>query len=132
MLALFVATVFNTAANRRWTFGVRDRRGAGLQQAQGLLVFGISLVMTSAALGLLHVLAPDAGTGAQTLTIAVANLVSTVVRFAAMRWWIFRAPAAAPPTPAFPAPDAPHPSNQAVPRPGTTELVRSVEEVRQA
>jgi len=125
VLALFVATVFNTAANRRWTFGVRDRRGAGLQQAQGLLVFGITLVMTSAALGLLHVLAPDAGTGAQTLTIAVANAVSTAVRFAAMRWWIFRTPA----SPATPPPNAPNPSNQAVPRPGTTELVRSVKQV---
>ncbi|GAA1255974.1 bifunctional glycosyltransferase family 2/GtrA family protein [Oryzihumus leptocrescens] len=129
VLALFVATVFNTAANRRWTFGLRDRRRAGLQQAQGLLVFGITLVMTSAALGLLHVLAPGAGTGVQTLTIAVANMLSTAVRFAAMRWWIFRTPArpaTAPATPASPPPSAPDPSNPAVPEPETTEMVRSV------
>ncbi|HET7659418.1 MAG TPA: GtrA family protein, partial [Oryzihumus sp.] len=128
LLALFVAAVFNTAANRRWTFGVRDRRGAGLQQAQGLLVFGITLAMTSAALGLLHVLAPGAGTGAQTLAIAAANAVSTAVRFAAMRWWIFRAPA----SPAPPAPNAPNGRNPAAAGTGTDRLVRSVEGVRQA
>ncbi|HEX8973116.1 bifunctional glycosyltransferase family 2/GtrA family protein [Oryzihumus sp.] len=125
VLALFVATVFNTAANRRWTFGVRDRRGAGRQQAQGLLVFGISLVTTSATLGLLHALAQGAGTGAQTLTIAVANVISTAVRFAAMRWWIFRPAETSPP-------NAPIPSNPALSGLETTELMRSVEGVRQA
>ena len=39
-LALLVATVANTAWNRRWTFGLRGRAGAGRQQLQALVVFG--------------------------------------------------------------------------------------------
>ena len=131
LMALFVATVFNTAANRRWTFGVRDRRGAGLQQAQALLVFALTLAMTSAALGLLHLLAPTAGTGAQTAVIAAANVVSTAVRFVAMRAWIFRTPARPVPS-AFPAPDAPNGPNPGLTDPETDRLVRPVESVRQA
>ncbi len=88
-------------------------------------MFGISLVTTSATLGLLHALAQGAGTGAQTLTIAVANVISTAVRFAAMRWWIFRPAETSPP-------NAPIPSNPALSGLETTELMRSVEGVRQA
>ena len=39
--ALVLATVFNTWANRRWTFGVSGRRHAARHQFQGLLVFGL-------------------------------------------------------------------------------------------
>ena len=42
LLALLVATVANTAANRRWTFGVRGRHGLGRQHLQALAVFGLT------------------------------------------------------------------------------------------
>ena len=54
LLALLLATVANTAMNRRWTFGVRGRSHAARQHAQGLAVLGVTLLMTSGALGLLH------------------------------------------------------------------------------
>jgi hypothetical protein len=37
-------------------------------------------------------MAPSAGTLVQTAVVAVANVLSTAVRFVAMRSWIFRAP----------------------------------------
>jgi putative flippase GtrA len=90
LAALAVATMANTAMNRRWTFGVRGRERAARQQAQGLAVFALTLLMTSGALGLLGVWAPGAPTWLETGVLAGATAVSTVVRFVAMRRWIFR------------------------------------------
>ncbi len=52
-LALLVSAVANTAANRRLTFGVTGRGGAVRHQAQGLVVFGIGLALTSGSLAAL-------------------------------------------------------------------------------
>jgi putative flippase GtrA len=89
LLALLVATVANTAANRRWTFGVRGRQGLGRQHLQALTVFALTWVMSSLALLLVGNVTASPGTGLQTTAIAVANLAATVVRFVAMRRWIF-------------------------------------------
>ena len=43
LLALLVTAVANTAANRRFTFGVRGRGSAARHQLQGLAVFGLGL-----------------------------------------------------------------------------------------
>jgi putative flippase GtrA len=90
LLALLVATVFNTAANRRWTFGVRGRQHASRHQLQGLVVFAVTWALTGAALAGLRLVAPHADTTAQIVAIAVANALSTGVRFVAMQRWIFR------------------------------------------
>ncbi len=90
LVALALATVANTAMNRRWTFGVRGRERAGRQQAQALAVFGLTLLMTSGSLALLEVWAPGAPAWLQTGVLAAATAVSTVARFVAMRHWIFR------------------------------------------
>jgi putative flippase GtrA len=97
LVALGVAATANTALNRRWTFGVRGRERAARQQAQALTVFALTLLMTSGALGLLGLGAPGAPTWLQTGVLAVATAVSTVVRFVAMRRWIFRPAGARPP-----------------------------------
>lgn len=89
-LSLVLATLGNTAANRAWTFGVTGRERMVTHHGQALLVFAITWVATGLALGVLAELAPHAGTGAQTLVVAMANAVSTVVRFLAMRAWIFK------------------------------------------
>ena len=91
-LALVIATVFNTGLNRAWTFGVTGRRGLVSHHGQALVIFAITYAATTLALGLLGVLAPAAGTLVQTTVVAVANALSTVVRFVAMQRWIFRAP----------------------------------------
>ncbi|KGN37232.1 bifunctional glycosyltransferase family 2/GtrA family protein [Knoellia subterranea] len=88
-LALFIATVANTAWNRHWTFGVRGRDGAGRQQSQALVVFVLTLALTTAGLGLLHGVAPAAPTWVETLAVAVMTVLSTVVKFVLMRTWIF-------------------------------------------
>lgn len=90
--ALVIATVFNTWANRRWTFGVRGRARAVQHQVQAFTVFGITWAMSAAGLALLHLAASAPPTWAQTAVIAVANVVSTVLRFVAMKAWIFARP----------------------------------------
>ncbi len=90
VLALCVSTVFNTAANRRWTFGVRHGAGRWRHQAQGLALTGLTLVMTSGALALVSWADPGAATWVATGVLALANLAATIVRFGLMRWWMFR------------------------------------------
>ncbi len=89
VVALLLTAVANTAANRRLTF---DVRGAGVvkHQLQGLLVFGLGLAFTSGSL-----VALDAATSAphpvvEVVVLTAANLLVTVLRFSAMKWWIFR------------------------------------------
>lgn len=88
-VALLVATVANTSWNRRWTFGVRGRVGAARQQVQALVVFAMTLALTTAGLGLLHAVTPSAPTWVETGAVAVMTAVSTVLKFVLMRTWIF-------------------------------------------
>jgi hypothetical protein len=87
-LALLLTAIGNTAANRRLTFGVRGRRGVVRHQAQGLLVFGIGLAVTSGALWVVHA-AGSSHRGVEVAVLTVANLAVTVTRFVAMRTWMF-------------------------------------------
>lgn len=92
LLALLVTAVANTAANRRFTFGVRGRDGAAVHQFQGLIVFTVGLTLTTAALGALGAWAPTAGHAVELLVLVAANLLATVVRFVLFRSWVFRRP----------------------------------------
>ena len=88
-VALSVAAVANTAANRRWTFG---RRGSGgraqdWRRAGGVHLAGLA-VSTSA---LLVARAVDGGAlGTELLLLTAAFLVSTGLRFLLLPAWIFR------------------------------------------
>lgn len=88
-LALLVSAVANTAANRRLTFGVRGRGGAVRHQAQGLVVFGIGLALTSGSLAALGVATSDPSHSAELAVLIVANLAATVLRFLLFRAWVF-------------------------------------------
>jgi putative flippase GtrA len=88
--ALLLTTIANTAANRRFTFGVRGRAEAIRHQVQALIVFGMGLALTSTSLALLERFAPDASRLVEVLVLTGANLFVTVMRFVAMRGWIFR------------------------------------------
>ena len=90
LVGLTVSTVANTAANRAWTFGVRGGEGMARHHLQSLVVFALTWGLSSGALGLLASEWPQASTAATVAVVAAANAVSTVVRFAAMRTWIFR------------------------------------------
>ena len=89
-LALLVTAIANTAANRRFTFGVRGRRGVVRHQFQGLVLFALAWVITGASLALLHIVAPEAGSTAALVTLTAANLFATLVRFVLLRLWVFR------------------------------------------
>jgi putative flippase GtrA len=90
LLALLVTAVANTAANRRLTFGVSGRRGAGRHQAQGLVVFALGLVLTSGSLAALHAVSAAPGRLVELTVLVVANLVATLLRFLLLRVLVFR------------------------------------------
>ncbi|MGW1890423.1 glycosyltransferase [Streptomyces sp. NPDC002004] len=92
-LALLVSAVANTAANRRLTFGVRGRERAVRHQAQGLVVFGVGLALTSGSLAALGAAAGGAAShGTELAVLVAANLAATVVRFLLLRAWVFPEP----------------------------------------
>src|SRR4051812_43669027 len=88
--ALLLTAIANTAANRRITFGIRGSTGAAAHHAQGLVVFGLGLALTSGSLAVLHTVAPGASRTAELLLLVVANAVATLLRFVLFRGWVFR------------------------------------------
>ena len=92
-LALLATAVCNTAANRMFTFGVRGRSARLRHQLQGLTVFAVGLGLSTGALAVVHAIAPRAGRPAEVITLLVANLAATLLRFLLFRSWVFRRPA---------------------------------------
>jgi putative flippase GtrA len=88
--ALLLTAIANTAANRRITFGIRGSTGAAVHHAQGLVVFGLGLALTSGSLAVLHSLAPGASRTAELLLLVAANAAATLLRFVLFRGWVFR------------------------------------------
>ena len=86
--ALLATAVVNTAANRRFTFGVRGPRDAVRHQAQGMLIFLTGLAVTSGSLALLHA-AGTPSRGVEVVVLTAANLAVTVLRFVTMKLWVF-------------------------------------------
>ena len=88
--ALLLATVVNTAAIGRYTFG---RGGTGWRlrpQAEGLVVFGVCLALTDGALAVVHVVEPHARGGTELAALVAASLGGTAVRLVLLRHWVFR------------------------------------------
>ncbi|SCX33008.1 bifunctional glycosyltransferase family 2/GtrA family protein [Mycolicibacterium fluoranthenivorans] len=88
LVALLVTAVANTAANRRFTFGVRGA-GAARHQFEGLIVFGIALAITSGSLAGLHAFVEQPHKLVELTVLVLANLVATAVRFVLLRGWVF-------------------------------------------
>ena len=89
-LAAVLPTAVSSSANRRLTFGVRGPRHRLRHQLQGLAVFAAGLATTSGALLLLDALADTPHPALEVVVLTAANLVVTLMRFVAMRVWIFR------------------------------------------
>ena len=87
--ALVATAVGNTAANRRITFGVCGPTHALRHQAQGLVILGAGLAVTSGSLWLLNAANSGPGRLTEVVVLTAANLLVTVMRFAAMRLWVF-------------------------------------------
>jgi putative flippase GtrA len=89
LTALLVTALANTAANRRFTFGVRGGEKRATHQAQGLVVFALGLGLTGGSLALLHASGVTART-TEALVLVSANLLATLLRFLLLRTWVFR------------------------------------------
>jgi putative flippase GtrA len=90
LIALAVTAVGNTAANRRLTFEVHGRDGFMTDQVAGLIAFAVALGITTGAIGLLQLLAPDAGLPVEFAVVVVASGIAAIVRFILLRSWIDR------------------------------------------
>ncbi|MFI0356359.1 glycosyltransferase [Actinomadura sp. 9N407] len=88
-LSLVITTIGNTAANRRFTFGVTGPERAFRQQLEGGLAFLLGLALSTGGLALLHATVPGASRGVEVLALVSANGVATLIRFLLMRAWIF-------------------------------------------
>ena len=97
--ALAITAVGNTAANRRLTFSVRGREGVVRDQVGGLAVFGLALLITTAAAAALGALVPDAGRAVELAVLVGANALATISRFFLLRRWITGARRPAPADP---------------------------------
>ncbi|WP_369371992.1 glycosyltransferase [Promicromonospora sp. Populi] len=91
LAALIITTLFNTEANRRFTFAGR-RTSTGKAHVQGLVVFGLYYLFTSAALLLLHAVEPDPARLVELTVLGAASVLGTVGRFLLLRGWVFRNP----------------------------------------
>lgn len=88
-LALLGTAIANTAANRRFTFGVRGAQRRLRHHAEGLIVFLIALGITSGALASLHSLVTPTPHALELTVLVIANLAATVLRFVLLRGFVF-------------------------------------------
>ena len=89
-VALLLTAIANTAANRRFTFGVTSSATkAARHHVEGLIVFGIALAITSGALAGLHAFVDQPHRMLELSVLVLANLLATVVRFVLLRGWVF-------------------------------------------
>ncbi len=92
LAALLVTAVLNTAANRRFTFGIHGRDDAVKHQLGGLAAFAMALGLTSGSLWVLATLAPNAGHLVELIVLVIANAAATGLRFVALRLLMHRRP----------------------------------------
>ena len=88
-VALLVTAIANTAANRRFTFGVSGTTKAARHHVEGLIVFAIALAITSGALAGLHAFVAQPHRMLELSVLVLANLLATAVRFVLLRGWVF-------------------------------------------
>jgi glycosyltransferase involved in cell wall biosynthesis len=88
-VALAVTAVGNTAANRRFTFRLRGRAGLIRQHALGVIVYVITLALTSGALAVLHGIAAHPARWVELCVLVLASTAATLTRYVALRSWVF-------------------------------------------
>jgi glycosyltransferase involved in cell wall biosynthesis len=87
--ALAITAVGNTAANRRFTFGVTGRDDLARHHVRGALVFILTLALTNGALAVLSGLDPNPSRTLELAVLVAASLTATITRYVAMRTWVF-------------------------------------------
>jgi putative flippase GtrA len=88
-VGLLITAVANTAANRRFTFGVGGRAHAVRHQLRGLLAFGAGLALTTGALIILSVADRKAGSSTELAVVIAASIAATLLRFGLFSNWVF-------------------------------------------
>ncbi len=88
-VALTVTAVANTAANRRFTFGVQGPDELLRHHIRGALVFVLTLALTNGALLVLHGVDADPARWLELGVLVAASLTATITRYVAMRTWVF-------------------------------------------
>ncbi|WP_084628591.1 bifunctional glycosyltransferase family 2/GtrA family protein [Amycolatopsis nigrescens] len=86
--ALVVATMFNTEANRRFTFAARHQP-TGRTHLLGLIVFALSYGFTSGAVLFLYMGVTDPSRVLEVVVLASSALVAAAGRFLLLRNWVF-------------------------------------------
>jgi glycosyltransferase involved in cell wall biosynthesis len=89
LVALTVTTLWNTEANRRFTF-IRESGSPGRIHLQGLLVFALYYGVTSGALMWLHAVDANPSRWLEIAVLVVSSVVGTALRFVLLRSWVFR------------------------------------------
>jgi putative flippase GtrA len=89
LVALLLTAIGNTAANRRFTFGIGGRSRVARHHVEGLIVFAIALAITSGALWALHAVVAQPHHLLELAVLVLANLVATAARFVLLRGWVF-------------------------------------------
>jgi putative flippase GtrA len=91
-LALAITAVANTHANRRFTFGLRGRTGMVRQHLAGVIVYAVTLVVSSGALLALHAFDQHPGRMVELAVLVTAGVTATVTRYLGLRLWVFSQP----------------------------------------
>lgn len=89
LFAVTLSTLFNTEANRRFTFA-GGSRPATVVHLQSLVVFGLYCGFTSGALLALHSVVAAPPRWAEIAVLLVASGVGTLGRFVLLSTWVFR------------------------------------------
>ncbi|MDA0174315.1 bifunctional glycosyltransferase family 2/GtrA family protein [Solirubrobacter taibaiensis] len=89
ILGLAITAVANTAANRRFTFGVEGREGLVRHHVRGGVVFVLTVLLTTGALAVLHGLDATPARWVELAVLVAASLTATITRYVALRTWVF-------------------------------------------
>jgi putative flippase GtrA len=89
VVSYVLAAIANTAANRRFTFGVTGPDGAIRHQMEGGVAFLVGLVVSTAGLAVVHAADPRASRLTELAALFGFNLLAAVIRFVLLRAWVF-------------------------------------------
>lgn len=84
-IALAITAIANTAANRRFTFGVTGRERLLRDHTGGLVAFGVAVVLTNIAVLSLNAATPGASRATEIVVLTGINAAATLVRFVTLR-----------------------------------------------
>ncbi|RZQ61075.1 bifunctional glycosyltransferase family 2/GtrA family protein [Amycolatopsis suaedae] len=88
-VALISTAVVNTAANRRFTFGVRGAADAIRHQLEGGVDLVVRLAFTSGGVLLLNALWPGVSETVELIVVYAVAVLATGLRFLLLRNWVF-------------------------------------------